>query len=229
MPAWGVHLRTANDLLKYIKLDENSFLMGNLIADAERYVINNFSVYIPYEISHFGERVILDGHMQTLPGIERFIEKYKNKFNNPMIVGYLTHLLTDYFWNSTFHRKYVILNEKGQSIGLKLNNGTEIFCEHDERVHKKHNDFWIFENYVNNTFKLKTPKYEECLLEQIKEIDEIPFNEEDLKKIEKYTSEKHINANVTENYIIFNKQEMEEDYKECIKFIMKYFNKYNIK
>ena len=228
MPAWGVHLRIANDLIKKINIDENSFLMGNLIADAERYVIKDFSVFVPYEISHFGERVVESGHRQVLPGINRFIEKYKEKFNNSMVVGYLTHLLTDYFWNSTFHRKYVIVNENGESIGLKLNNGTQIFCDHTERVDKKHNDFWIFENYVNNTFKLKTPKYEEKLLEQIKEIEEIPFNKEDLIKIEKYTSEKHINANVTKDYIIFNAQEMEEDYKECLKFIMEYYDKYSI-
>ena len=45
MPSWIVHLATANEVIKKINIEsENSFFIGNLIPDAERYVIKDFSV-----------------------------------------------------------------------------------------------------------------------------------------------------------------------------------------
>lgn len=73
MPAWIVHLETATEILKRIKInDENSFLIGNLIPDAERYVIKDFSIYVPYEISHFSKIQKIYGQIEELPNIDDF-------------------------------------------------------------------------------------------------------------------------------------------------------------
>lgn len=120
MPSWIVHLATANEIIKKIKIEnENSFLIGNLIPDAERYVIKDFSIYVPYKVSHYSEIQIIDGNKEELPNIEKFIKNYKNHLDNPIVLGYLTHILTDYYWNKTTYLRYTIRDNQGFCLILE--------------------------------------------------------------------------------------------------------------
>ncbi|WP_407453432.1 zinc dependent phospholipase C family protein, partial [Methanobrevibacter sp.] len=127
MPSWGIHLATANEILKKIDVeDKNAFLMGNFLPDAERYVINDFTIFVPYNLTDLPKMQNVEGTLDRLPNYIEFIKKYINKMNNPLVLGYLTHLLTDYYWNKVTHLRYTIRDEDGNCIGLKLNDGTEI-------------------------------------------------------------------------------------------------------
>ncbi len=225
MPSWIVHLATANKIIEKINIKNvNSFLIGNIIPDAERHVIKDFSVYVPYHISHYSEIQVIEGHKEELPNIDKIMKNYKEYLYNPMVLGYITHILTDYYWNRLAFLRYTIKDNEGNCIGVKLNNGNEIACGKEERNELKRNDFKIFKNYIVKKEKYVIPKYEDRLLEDIKLIKEIPFNKEDINKIIKHLNEecKEYNQNISE-YNLFTQNQIIEDYKNSIEFIMEFF------
>lgn len=222
MPSWIVHLATASEVMKKIDIkDENSFLIGNLIPDAERHVIKDFSIFVPYSVTHFSEIRVIDGKKENFPNIDKFMKKYKNYLYNPMVLGYLTHILTDYYWNKTIYYKYTIRDSEGNCIGLKLSNGNVVKCGINERSKIKHEDFNIFKNYIGKNGNYVIPKYDDKLLEDIKIVEEIPFKREDIIKIIKYISEEKYDDNVGE-YSIFTEDEINNVYNNCVNFVTEF-------
>ncbi len=222
MPSWIVHLATANEIIKKINIeDKNSFLIGNLIPDAERYVIKDFSVYVPYKVSHHSEIQMIDGNKEELPNLEKFMKKYKDYLYNPMILGYLTHIITDYYWNKTTYLRYTIRDNQGNCIGIRLNNGNEIECDIKERSKIKHKDFNIFKNYIAQKEDYTIPRYQNKLLEDLKLIKEIPFIKEDINKIIKYLNEEDYNKKL-DKYNLFTPKQINNDYKNSIKFVIEF-------
>lgn len=220
MPAWVVHLAAANEVLKEIKVEDiNSFLIGNIIPDAERHVVKDFSIYVPYNVSHFSEIRTIDGKKENLPNVDKFMEKYRCNLHNSMVLGYLTHILTNYFWNMSTYYKYTIRDVEGNCIGLKLNNGSEVKCGINDRSKIKHKDFTIFKNYIGKKGNYQIPKYNDKLLQDIKLIEDIPFSKNDINKIIKYLNEEKFEENTYE-YSIFSKNEINKIYKNCIIFVV---------
>lgn len=232
MPSWVIHLATANEICKKINIDKNNFFIGNTIPDAERHVIKDFSVFVPYNVSHFSEIELIDGGKEVLPNIEKFLDKYNNNLENAIVLGYLTHLLTDYFWNKTAYSRYTIRDGNGECIGLKLNDNTNLSCDRRERTYIKQQDFNIFEKYILETKKCELPVFENSIMKNIKLIEEIPFNESDIFKIIEYLnvkfSEKNKIINHEEQYKLFTEEQIEIDYINSIEFIIN-FLKENIK
>ena len=76
MPSWGIHLATSYAVANKIKIkDKNTFILGNFLPDAERYVINDFSIYVPYNKSHFAKIIKINGAEEKLPDYNEFINK----------------------------------------------------------------------------------------------------------------------------------------------------------
>ena len=53
---------------------------------------------------------------------EVFYEMYSKKMDNPIIMGYLTHLITDFLWNDMFYNGKCI-KENDKLIGFINKNG----------------------------------------------------------------------------------------------------------
>lgn len=222
MPSWGIHLATANEILNKIEIkDKNAFIIGNFIPDAERYVIQDFSIFVPYNTTHFPE--IQEGS-NKLPNYNKFFHKYLNKMNNPLILGYLIHLLTDYYWNNITHTRYPIKYENENFGTLKLNNGIIISADKNIRKKLKHNDFYIFDNFLMRTYKFITPEYNENLTNYIKDIEEIPYNKNDFIKIVNFFTDKLKNESneITNDYKLYTLEQMKKDFKNSIEFIINF-------
>lgn len=84
MPAAGIHLCIAKKLLKKRNMDQQLFFLGNVAPDSWR---NSNSTK---DGTHFQ----IDGIIHH----ELFYQKYKNELSNPFVYGYLTHLITDFYW-----------------------------------------------------------------------------------------------------------------------------------
>lgn len=224
MPSWIVHLATAKEVIKKLNIsNKNSFFIGNLIPDAERHVIKDLSVYVPYKVSHYSEIQNIDGKKEKLPNIEKFMENYKDYLYNSMVLGYLTHILTDFYWNKITYLRYTIRDNQGNCIGVKLNNGDEIKCDINERAYIKHKDFDIFKNYIIKTGNYIFPKYESKLLEDLKIIKEIPLNKEDINKIIRYLNEEHYDCyKEQDKYVLFTHSQIEMDYINSIQFVIEF-------
>lgn len=100
MASWMVHLRIADLLLEEFEtLEKTEFIMGNIAPDSG-IPSQDWSYYTPpKEVSHFW-----DEHKRTQ--FDQFIEKYftedlRESYNQKQysfFLGYLSHLVADYFW-----------------------------------------------------------------------------------------------------------------------------------
>ena len=98
-------------------------------------------------------------------GYRRFYIKYAKYIQDPVILGSLTHLMTDYYYNNITYTKKAIWDEQRKNIiGVKLNNGKQIKCNKEELRKLKRNDFRIYADYVYKNSKFEDLKFDEKIL-----------------------------------------------------------------
>jgi len=97
MPSFIIHSAVATRLNEYLNLDEELFTIGNIMPDCWRNTPDRDTV--KRTRSHFQPI----GEDTKDEDYKYFCNKYKDKMNNPVYLGYLSHLLTDIYW-----RKYVL-------------------------------------------------------------------------------------------------------------------------
>lgn len=227
MPAWGMHLLIAKKVNEKINInDYNSFLIGNIITDVNNgYVIPNVSRIISHKNTHYysEERYTETGKI-IYYDIGKFIEENKKNLKNPIVLGYITHLLTDLYWNDLAYDKHGIRNEKSELIGVKLNNGQNLIANGEERRKTKTNDFKIFTNYIYINNLLDIPKYSEEVYDMAKVIDAIDVTKQDIKETIKYLNiAKKGLKTLKLNYKIFTQEQMLKNVDICVNKIVKYF------
>lgn len=114
MPTWGMHLLTAKKLNKKLKInDYNLFLIGNIITDINNgYLVSNVSKVISHKDTHYysGKKNEKTGEIMFYD-VEKFIQDNKENLKNPLVLGYITHLLTDVYWNDLTYAKHGIRDE----------------------------------------------------------------------------------------------------------------------
>ena len=113
MPNWGEHLLIANRILKKIKLDENLFLFGNILPDVQDgFLVKGISNIQPHKINHydFNSKNYKSNNKKEY---EVFYEMYSEKMDNPIIIGYLAHLITDSLWNDIFYNGKCVKEKTG--------------------------------------------------------------------------------------------------------------------
>lgn len=227
MPSWGIHLTTASAVAEKIKImNKNGFIIGNFLPDAERYVVKDFSIFVPYDISHFAKKLKINGVEEKLPDYMSFINKYKQNLNNPILLGYLTHLITDYYWNNLTFSKYTASNENGEVIGVLINETDFVGGDKELRRILKQKDFANFDNEVLQTKAYKMPEITNDIINELNVIEETKYNSTDIEKILDYLeimikTKKQANL---ENYTMFTKERINEYYEESIEFIVNILN-----
>ena len=157
-----IHMAVATKINKVIKKDTHKLLIGSIAPDISK---------------HLGETKVkshfLDSEDTDIPNIDKFLNKYKDKLDDDFVIGYYTHLYTDYLWFKYFISE--IYNEENNMI-TKL-DGSIVKCNGNML------SIYIYNDYTNMNMKLLDEYnmdlsifYEEIpYLENI--IDEIPMNE----------------------------------------------------
>ena len=93
-----IHLCVAKKVNSFLKMDEKIFSIGSIAPDIAKLVGETKNK------SHFLDE---DESEDTPPHYERFIEKYKSELNKPFELGYLVHLMTDYYWFKDYVYEYI--------------------------------------------------------------------------------------------------------------------------
>lgn len=88
MPSAIIHAGVAKEINKKLKLDEELFILGNIAPDCWR----NSDGVSNRNLSHF---LIIPEEGEDY---KKFYYKYKNSLNDPFVLGYLIHLMTDRYW-----------------------------------------------------------------------------------------------------------------------------------
>lgn len=144
MPSWITHLVTANKVFEKLEIkDKNSFLFGNIMPDIlNNYIVKKTNMHKCYEETHFAEDALINGIKCKFPGYNKFLEEYEDKMTNPVILGFYSHLLADYYWNNISYGKY--FKGSREEVEVKFANGETKIYEYDDAVAIKQQDFSIF-------------------------------------------------------------------------------------
>lgn len=217
MPSWKIHSKIANDLNKQLRVNKKYFMIGNLLPDQDKYNIPNITRSISRKISHF----ISDEDFKlgiNLPNYNDMFEKYKGHFDNPVLLGYLVHLLTDFYWNNQIYNKYFI-KDNDEYIGIKTNNKNILNCDFPTANKMKQSDFRKF----NNSLSVRKNNFRFCLNNNFfEEIEELKLSKKDIYVVGKYLDSTHSKTIDNSDYEILNERELNKLLNDSEKFIIQY-------
>lgn len=223
MPSWITHLVTANKIKQ--ECEKNEFIFANIMPDIlEGHNVKKVSKIITDYQTHYPHIKTINGITIPLPNIYKFKNEYKEKMKNPIIKGYYCHLLTDYFWNDYTYKNYFEKFDKEKDlIKIKLNNGKTEIVRWNDAVKIKQQDFSNFTKYLKNNEKIVIPYYSNNITKYSEELKEFKFTKEDIENtiifIQNMIQRNENEDKYEDNYIIFKKEELIENFKNCIKFI----------
>lgn len=172
MPNWKTHIEVAKRINRKLNLSNKKaeeFYFGNILPDINNcYIVTDISKKLEHKYTHYQDE-------EKIPSYQNFKNIYKDKiYKEPLLLGFYTHLFTDYTWNNYFYTNFN--NHK------KLKE-----MSHTEKRKIKQDDFKVYNDlFIKNTLTFKN---KENLLKKSKEIDRISITIDDINKVEKFLKE----------------------------------------
>ena len=234
MPTWAMHLATATKLKDILHIETNSFLFGNLLPDINNGYVTNVTKVFSHSQTHYNICQNFNGQKEILPNINGFISKYHAIYNNPLLLGYLTHILADFYWNYTTYVDHGFLDKEKNRIGICCNNGTLKRCDKETARKLKTNDFKIFSNYIYGNQLTEIPFYQESLLLNCNTIPEVDLTKKDIENVIQYLTNSYHFANDNFNdsekkaYVIYTEEELLHRLEDSIHFILQSLTEHSI-
>ena len=234
MPAWGMHLYIADKINNVIKKDENEFFIGNVLPDIySGWIIKDASKVLNYDITHYSNKYIINDKVYTLPDYERFIIENSHIKKDTIFLGYLSHLMSDYYFNNYAFKNHYI-NKGEEIVGIIDSDKKEINCDKEYAREAKQGDFNYLSNKIITKVNFKEVIIDNKIIGIALKIKNIDIKEEDLYKVEKYLNNllsKENNKYIEDldyNYKMFSKEELEMLLNSCINFILEKFKEYSL-
>ena len=193
MPSWPIHLKIASKINK-----DDNFLLGNVLPDIySGYIVEGVSKNVDSKVAHFrdGKKI----------NVQSFLEKYKDKLDDKLILGYLTHLLADEHYNEYVMHKYP--HKDGCAI---INNE---MVQKKDLIKMKHHDLKVYDNKILKEMKFNID------FKNIK--NTLNINNDDLIKTIDYINSLKPDDDV-EDYKIFSEEELDMLYESCLEKIREY-------
>lgn len=221
MPTHKMHMAIANRVNKTLKLDNDMVMIGSVLPD--------LTVDKRHRISHF------KNGKEGVEGVAnpyKFLTKYKKLLTNPVMVGYLIHLLTDRYFNSYVFQNYYIYDENTHLIGIKFQD-EEVLMPIEKIRYEKHRDFYVYDKYLVEHNLVDKFKSFNCI-DNIVNTEDAHFDKELIKK---YIS--NANKDIDEakkgeffkslgnTYKVLNLEELNKQMDLCVAQIVKFLNKLN--
>ncbi|MBE6149268.1 MAG: hypothetical protein E7170_00920 [Firmicutes bacterium] len=219
MPSHKIHLAIAKKINDKLNLNLDCIMLGSILPD----ICNEKN----HQLSHFqfGEKDI-----EGLANPDKFIDKYKDKLNNPIMMGYLIHILTDRYYNEYIFKNFYIYDNNDEPIGLYLKGKKKLL---DKKTIKnlKHKELSIYDKWLMNNKKILKFNNFNCI-DKIEYLEEASFNKENIKQYIMSLNKEIEKINMFSkfcfyNYKITNKKEFDKIFNECIYYILRYIE--NIK
>jgi len=227
VPSWNIHLGVAKRISEKFDIKDNVFFLASILPDMTG----------DRKKTHFYTNKMYSGIKNaTKVDLELFLETYKDYLNTNYILGYYTHLLCDYFYNSKVFSEKLITDTEGNVIGLKCYNGKVLNCDMEIIKDVKHNDFGKYGAYLKHKGLVKLPKFDEKIVDEILSIEPALSSKERLLEKIKYVNYEFKNVYVLSfkdkifklKFIIYTKEEYDEIFEKCIRFVEKEINKLGI-
>ncbi len=216
MPTHKMHMAIANRVNEYLKLDDDMVMIGSVLPD--------LTMDKRHRESHFKNgKEGVEGTANPY----KFLLECKKDLRNPVMVGYLIHLLTDRYFNSYVFQNYYIYDENTHLIGIRF---------HDEKVlmpiekirYEKHRDFFVYDKYLVEHSLVKKFKNISC----VSNIKNYSFAKYDKDLIKKYIENANLDIDkalkgefykqLTNDYKVMSLEELNKQMTLCVNQIVKF-------
>lgn len=188
MPNWKTHIEVAKRLNKKLKFKNEKleeFMIGNLLADINNgFVVKGISTIYNHKHTHYED----NGGITYI----NFYNQYKDRLNEPIVLGYYVHLYTDYLWNNDFYTR----------LGKNIK-----FCEYTSEELKKikHDDFKLYNNkYIDNIINIENVNN---IVNKSRSISNISINYSDVIKVIEFLK---VQNTFNSDYSFYNEKELDE-------------------
>ena len=216
MPSHKTHMSIAIEANKYLNFDNDLIMLGSVLPD--------LSIDHKHRVSHCRNN---QNGIKGLANPKIFLDKYKENMDNPIIMGYLIHLLTDEFFNRYIYERYYLYDSNNNTIGIKINKVPR-YMDKDTIKDMKHYDFKLYDKYLLYKKKVLKFKNKECY-KAVKDLDIAKF---DKKALKKYIIDANKQINVfnkinplkIHKFKILNIDELNKQYSECCDYVIKFIN-----
>ena len=212
MPCWTIHTAIAKDLNKELNLNPDLLYYGAVLPDVDKgNEVGKFKAHFYIDHPKYPDEVIID--------FDKFMEKYKNRLDRDLVIGYYIHLLTDYYFNEYIFDNTYILDDTGSIREIKLLLGTTPDIESRRRL--KQDDFIMYGSYLLNNNRVGIPKDKELIYKHLCDLKHSFINEIEVSnRIDYMNSNDFLEYNnKKENYKLFTREEYDKLYSDCLKFI----------
>ncbi len=228
MPSWKIHLKIANNIKEKLNIyeDKDKFMIGNILPDMySGHIIKNMSKVIDYNTNHYGTNTIINGAQFCLPNYEMFKNIHINKLDDIIILGYLSHLMADYFFNKYTYTNCTIINEKGEVCGIKTKKDEILNCNKNTMTRIKQEDF----NSYGDTINLEKCNYSYTsdIFNSLEKLETFKVEKDDIVKLINYLNSLTMPTKTGKSnaLILFKKEKLDNLVDECSEFILNYINK----
>lgn len=102
MPAGSYHLSVAKIVNKELNQDEYVFNIASIAPDCWRHS----KLHSDKHTSHFSIPYEMNGLNVFIEDYKSFYNKYKNNLDDPFVLGYLIHLMTDFYYKENVTSRY---------------------------------------------------------------------------------------------------------------------------
>ena len=211
VPSHKIHIKIAQDIGQKLDVNIDSFILGAVLPDLTN--------KIPHYIAHFKT----DPNNHTFYNKDMFINKYLTKDKNPFLLGYLTHILTDEYYNKYIKKNYYVFKD-GKLCGITKLDGQILYSTPSKVCDIKQKEFTKYDKYLLNNYDFY-PFKDYSILDNIPIIEECDYDKKYLKKyIDNYNSEIKYNRKENEklNFDIISKDILDKLYDDCINYIINY-------
>ncbi|MCI9585131.1 MAG: hypothetical protein HFH45_00600 [Bacilli bacterium] len=212
MPSWPIHIALAHKLNKQLKLNDD-FILGNIMPDVlDGYVIKPSNKTEKKQSHYYSNKKI---------NPENFVKENKNELHNPIILGYLIHLLTDKFYNEETAKHFI---NENNNLYVVLNDNTKA-PKNLETFGMKHQDLDKYgkmlaqNNLLGNKIILNNNTFN-----NIKHLKQFNYNTSDIESTIKIINDWIYNKiNIAnKDYKLYSQKELDEIYENCYQYILNY-------
>ena len=201
MPNWKTHLEISNRInqtYKFSGIDFKKFLLGSILPDINNsHIVKDISEKRNHEITHCFE--------EGIPSYLVFYRRYKNQIDakDPIFVGYVTHLYTDYTWNNNFYTNIAERNyPEKDKVALRI---------------MKQSDFGAFNNkFKDQCIDVSGDSEFEILLNETKKINEVSVTFEDLSRVVEFLKKQELYDDTLQFYTMEELEELLEETVVCL-------------
>lgn len=216
MPSWPIHIALANKLNKKLKLNDE-FILGNILPDVLDGYIFTPSNITDKNLSHYRTNQKID--------LSLFLNEHKDNFNNPIVLGFFTHLLVDKFYNSHIAARHFVEKNDGQYV--LLNDGS-LIKKSSTTFFMKQNEYTKYGKKIAAKKLLGSPiNLDRLSLDYLNDLSMFNYDFSDIKKTTEIMNEWINNKTIVPEiqYKLHTESELDKLYNECYSFVLEYLGK----